>query len=526
MPLNFIPNQPFIWEYPIEIQPCLNNDVRGYSQIVQPNDTICVQQQMLPCSEAINCESNMFNSAAALGVSGSTGSGWSTGGGNYNYTGAGGVVGNITITPLTPLVVGAVYQVDITVESVTGNCGIFVSLGLDTYATELTETGTYTFWLIAQTTADTLVLTMNSSATTAGDTMVIDSGSLALSATMLCWEDTLSFGYPSWTFTFDIDTLNGKFCSLDQNGGNLINSTAYITDGNYHRVNLRITECTQGGLEVVLGGTYLGTTEGNGEFIFYGTPTDASGELILVKTGLFDGCIDYVTVDDYGFVDPAFITSAAFKLQVANSSGLAESDEIPFEVFDDRITWCFDVSELTNGGNPIELSCDIVYTLLLTSECPETGIETFTSETTFRYDPDGWDCTQVVEGYSDGYAFGFYFGATTAPFFKLTQRLRVLRFAPRYPSSGEEYLYSDGVFSRSFAQRGKIRTMWFDYVDEPTHDAISTTILCDVLTVNGNVCFCPVKDYEPEWDEHRYNLAQSKVDVILVDEPAIFKRNC
>lgn len=525
MPLEFIPNQPFIFEPLLPDQPCLNNDNRVYSQIVQPNDTVCVQQIMTPCSSAINCEPDMFSTAAALGLFTSLGSGWTSSGGDYNYSGAGGVVGNVTITPAVPLVAGNPYQIQITVESVTGNCAIFVSLGLDTYATEIDTAGDYRFYLIPQTTADTLVLTMNASASTAGDTMVVDGGSLALSTFPLCWFDSLPFGYPCWNYTFDLPTLQGKFCSITD-FGQLTNTTAYTTDGNYHRVNLTITDCTQGGLEVVLGGTYLGTTIGNGEFKFYGVPNDASGELILTKTIDFDGCVSYVTVDDFGFLDTGFLSTAVYKLQVANSSGLAATDEIEFTLFDDRITWCFDVSELTNGGLPIELSCDIIYKLLLTAQCPEESVTEYTSITTLRYNQDGWDCSYVVDAYSDGYNLGFYFGATTAPVFKLTQRLRVLQFAPKYPTTAEEYLYSSGVFSRSFAQRGKVRTAWFDYVDEATHDVISTQLVCDVLTIDSEAYFAPAKDYEPEWDEHRYNLAQSKVDLIKVSEETIYKRSC
>lgn len=525
MPLEFIPNQPFIFEELLPDQPCLNNDNRAYSQIVQPNDRICVQQIMTPCASEINCEPDMFASPAALGLSASLGSGWSSGGGLTSYSGSGGVVGNATYTPSTPLVAGNVYQVDITIDSVTGVCAIYVSLGLYTYPTELNAAGVYTFYVIAQTTTDTMVFTMVSDADSAGDTMVISN--VALSTFTTCWSDSLDFGYPAFRFSFDTTTLQGKFCSINNlSVGQLTNTTAYTTDGNYHRVNLTITDCTAGGLEVILGGTYLGTTSGNGEFKFYGIPNDASGELIFNKVDAFDGCVNYVTVDDFGFLDPAFLSTAVYRLQVANPSGLAQSDEIEFTLYDDRITWCFDVSELTNGGLPIELSCDIIYKLLLTAECPEELATEYTSITTLRYTPDSWDCTFVVEAYSDGYNLGFYFGATTAPVFKLIQRLRILQFAPKYPTSGEEYLFSSGEWSRSFAQRGKVRTAWFDYVDEATHDVISTQIICDVLTIDGNVYYCPVKDYEPEWDEHRYNLAQSRVDIIKATEPVIYKRSC
>jgi hypothetical protein len=44
------------------------------------------------------------------------------------------------------------------------------------------------------------------------------------------------------------------------------------------------------------------------------------------------------------------------------------------------------------------------------------------------------------------------------------------------------------------------------------------------LTLDSDVYFAPLKDYEPEWDEHRYNLAQSRID--LVKEETLFNRSC
>lgn len=524
MPLEFIPNQPFIFEELLPDQPCMNNDNRVYSQIVQSNDNICVQQKMLPCDTEINCEPDMFASPAALGLSASLGSGWSSGGGLTSYSGSGGVVGNATYTPSTPLVAGNVYQVDITIDSVTGVCAIYVSLGLYTYPTELNTAGVYTFYVIAQTTTDTMVFTMVSDADSAGDTMVISN--VALSTFTTCWSDSLDFGYPAFRFSFDTTTLQGKFCSINNlSVGQLTNTTAYTTDGNYHRVNLTITDCTAGGLEVILGGTYLGTTSGNGEFKFYGIPTDASGELIFNKVDAFDGCISYVTVDDFGLLDPTDLPNSVYTLVVANASGTGVTDEIPFVVFDDRITWCFSVSDLENGGNPIELSCNILYRLKISADCG-SGATTYLSATSMRYDPDGWDCTKVVQGWCEGYNLGFFFGDIGNPTFKLTQRLRVLRYNPKYPIEGEEYLYSTGLNARSYATRGKVRECLFDRVDEKTHDVISAQILCDKLYIDAIECFVPNKDYEPEWGQNgKYNLAQSRIEIIQTNEPNIYKRN-
>lgn len=220
-------------------------------------------------------------------------------------------------------------------------------------------------------------------------------------------------------------------------------------------------------------------------------------------------------------LDTADPDTSDYQLTVINTQQTQESAVLPFEVWDDRIIWCFNTAILSEETSPIEMNCDDYYQFKLVTTADCTADELI-STTKFRFGT--WDCSFIVSGYSDSYAFGFYFGSVTNPLFYLTQRLRVLQFAPRYPSVGEEYLFSNGSFARSFAQSGKIRTAWFDYVDEPTHDVIRLQLLSDVLTVDSDVYFAPLKDYEPEWDEHRYNLAQSRVD--LVKDETLFNRSC
>jgi hypothetical protein len=96
-----------------------------------------------------------------------------------------------------------------------------------------------------------------------------------------------------------------------------------------------------------------------------------------------------------------------------------------------------------------------------------------------------------------------------------------------YPTKTEQYLYSNGDMFRSFAQTGKVRTAWFDYVDEPTHDVIRLQLLSDTLIVGPQPFFCVAEDYEPEWGENgKYNLAQSKVTLMAVNEPTLYNKNC
>jgi hypothetical protein len=450
--------------------------------------------------------------------------GWTSADVNHvEYDGASWSINEFTFLDITPTVVGAVYKISFEITSITGACATngvtFAINGAGVSGLPiLNAIGTYDAYFINSQNPSQMVFVFIGFVPTAGDTMSITINSFQ-QVTNDCWVAD----YTDWTYSYDATTGQGKYCSIVTLDGDLVNTSAYTTDGNYHRVTLTITDSTAGGLEVILGGTYLGTTTGNGEFMFYGVPTDSSLELILRKVDSFDGCVSLVDVDDFGVINPAAPASSYYQLTVVNSGLTQESNIIDFEVWDDRIIWCFNTSILQGDTSPIEMDCNDTYKLKILS-AESCGDATYYSTTNFRWNAIGWDCTFIMSAYSDGYAFGFYFGSVTAPLFYLTQRLRILQFAPKYPAVGEEYLYSNGSFSRSFAQSGKVRQAWFDYVDETCHDVIRLQVLSDVLTLDSDVYFAPLKDYEPEWDEHRYNLAQSRID--LVKEETLFNRSC
>jgi hypothetical protein len=524
MPLNFIPNQPFLFEQALPDQPCLNNDPNVYTQMVTADDTICVQQILTPCLEDVLCDPNMYELGADILAGAWDGfGGWTSADVNHvEYDGASYSINEFTFLDITPTVVGAVYKISFEITSITGACATNgVTLAINGAAANglpiLNATGTYDAYFINSQNPSQIVFVFIGFVPTVGDTIAITVNSFQ-QVTDDCWVAD----YTDWTYSYDATTGQGKYCSIVTLDGDLVNTSAYANDLNYHRVTLTITDSTAGGLEVILGGVYLGTTTGNGEFTFYGIPTDSSLELILRKVDSFDGCVSLVDVDDFGFFDTLDPGDSICQLTVVNTAQTQESSVIAFELWDDRIIWCFNTSILQSELSPIEMDCNDTYQLKILYACDFEVI--YISTTAFRWNASGWDCTFIMSAYSDGYAFGFYFGSVTAPLFYLTQRLRILQFAPKYPAVGEEYLYSNGSFSRSFAQSGKVRQAWFDYVDETCHDVIRLQVLSDVLTLDSDVYFAPLKDYEPEWDEHRYNLAQSRID--LVKEETLFNRSC
>lgn len=521
MPIELIPNQPYIFEQALPDQPCLNNDERAYAQLVTSGDTICIQEIITPCTEGVMCDPNMYEAGADL-LTGTwtVTNGWSSADVNHvAYDGASYNPADNCFLSLASMVAGRAYKLSFEITSITGDMGVYVAFGSNEEGVLYDALGTYDVYLLNDQTPSFITFYYLGFVPTTGDTIAITINSFEQIVDD-CWSvDFFDFGAPNWAYSYNSTTGQGMYCSVGASG-ELTNSSAFTTVLNYHRVSFTITSMTTGHLEVILGGVYLGSIYENGEYNLYGVPTTGT-DLIFQSWDSFDGCISLVSVDDFGLLDNISPADSNYLLTVINTQQTQESNTIPFEVWDDRIIWCFNTAILSEETSPIEMNCDDYYQFKIVSSGDCTS-DDLISTTKFRYGT--WDCSFIVSGYSDSYAFGFYFGSVTNPLFYLTQRLRVLQFAPRYPSVGEEYLFSNGSFSRSFAQSGKIRTAWFDYVDEPTHDVIRLQLLSDVLTVDSDVYFAPLKDYEPEWDEHRYNLAQSRVD--LVKDETLFNRSC
>ena len=127
---------------------------------------------------------------------------------------------------------------------------------------------------------------------------------------------------------------------------------------------------------------------------------------------------------------------------------------------------------------------------------------------------DDHDCAKRVIGDcysgSDVVKYGFMFDGT----FRLDQMARFLKFNPFYPTDADDYEYSSGTRSLTFAKREKYWDGLFDYADENFHDTVSTQVLCDTIQIDGVSYFVRPGDYKPEWDKDgRQRLAQARIEL-------------
>ena len=269
----------------------------------------------------------------------------------------------------------------------------------------------------------------------------------------------------------------------------------------------------------------LAKTFENGEFAEYFNYAGATAQpFILGSPDAQNGIIYDITFEEMCYDQRVSITYQDGSCASVWYYGASPTNYLQY--YQDRIIWCFDMSTLEScevPGGSITSGC---YTITIDDSVCGGG--TYQSYTTINYTTATHPCSVVVRGSCQGFGFGFYFNAPgSSVSFALYQRLRLLQFNPYYKTKTEQYNYSNGTWTRTFAESGKIREAWFDYVDEPTHDVIRVQLLCENLIIDNKLFFCVAEDYEPEWGQNgKYNLAQSRVALLAQEEPTLFNKSC
>lgn len=541
MPLNFIPNQPYIWEQDGFDQDCLNNDSRKYAQLVAEGDQVRIQVGLQACQPNGICDPDMYLVGTQIfpfvGLppgSFTKTNGWSENSQYLRFTGNGTAPGNASRAITTTL--GQAYKLRISVTICT--CPLVVNFGL-TQSQTITTTGTYTMYFIAENDASAtetfLGFATVPDSLSNSDQIEIYGASAPLNDTVLqpelwtiteeCWSDdgAVQDGVASWQYvnTGDGITTQGDsyFCSITSedvapNRGDLVNYTPQFVVGEYHSVTFTVLNHTQGGIEVYAGTQLLGTATANGTYTFSAIITDVDPPLIFRKINAFAGCI--FNVSNIQYIAPS--------LQLCDEDGnlIEEADSLSSVIVEDRAIFDFNFDPDTWG---VPLPCGI-YRLQLTDPCPDPDVS-YVSLTAINYNTTH-ACSYVVEAKNEGAAFGFVFDDPDGDeVFSLIQRLRVLHFNPTYPADGQDYIDSAGQSTRTYAQSGKVYEVLFDRVDTPTHDCIRLQLLSDQLFINGKEAYATTQDYEPEWiGSGKYNLAQSRAEIRWASSPDRFNRSC
>ena len=544
-----IPNQPIQFDTNAvsSMNGCLNNDDRAYAPLMQDNDIMQLQMINTPCGDFLNCDWSSLSDQVDEGELSQTllGGIWfewdTTTGTNLGIptswtAGAGGASNptanpNIALGQVLPGVGGNVFLISF--EATFNNPSVIFSVGFVNTATNaynLTSLNN-TFAPFDETNIDgrfcVIVQSIGATPTllfanfSLDDVTINNVKAYNLTAGGTCYvPNTAITTANNWQY---VESVNG-FQLMNYNAGanNIITSGSVSLAGNY-KITFSIMNSTDGEVYFNNSAGIKYVASGNGDYTIYYNHAPPTGPLSWTCNSLFDGIIYNIRIQEMCYAHTFEILNVNGAVITKPYDSLSATYPVTYDL--DRMIWKFNLADLISPANTPFSAKSGCYYVRVTDCC--TSVSTV-STTFVNYTQGTWDCSYWVEADNDGFAFDFYFktfnGKTT---FKLVQRLRVLQFNPIYPAISEEYLFSNGARSRSFAQSSKIRTAWFDYVDELTHDVIRLQILSDTFKINNKEFFCVAEDYEPEWGQNgKYNLAQSRVNLIDVNERTLYNKSC
>lgn len=544
MAISFIPNQPILFEDPLFAgQTCLNSDTRQYAQLAQTGDTNCIQFINEPIASLYSCNMTGFsdevingdfatdlssfdeyNFATGTVLGPPTNWYWSPNGATSDPT-----TSDIGLVQTIPGTLGDIFLISF--EFTYDNGGDFkIGFGdkttnswnwinlLNNYETNIDGRRCL---LVSSYIGLDFAFYCNTSAVTIDNIIIrnVTAGE--------CVVPNASVN-AHWTY---VESVNG-WQKIDGTAATAFPLTIFssLVNATDYRLTYKVMNMPEDSIAYMeiqdTGNATLDKTYVNGEFAEYFNYTGATGQpYILANPEAQNGIIYDIAFDEMCYDQRIMISypdGSPASIWYDSTSALN-----PLQYYQDRIIWCFDWDNLESYDTPGGALTSDCYTVTVDDQC-SGGVSTM-SYTVINYKSSGsHECSVMMRGTCNGNAFGFYFNSPGSNvYFSLRQRLRLLQFNPMYPVKTEQYTYSSGTMNRTFAQSGKVRTAWFDYVDEPTHDVIRLQLLCDTLIIDNQPFFCMAEDYEPEWAQNgKYNLAQSKVVLMAQNEPTLFNKNC
>lgn len=540
MAISFIPNQPILFEAPLFAgQSCLNKDDREYAQLIQADDTMCIQAINNPVQTLYSCDLTVFPNDIVNGDFASDLSSFD----EYDFN-SGTNLGTPTIWQWSPS--GAISDPTATeiglIQTIPGHISDMFMISFD-FSYNAGGSFKIGFGSASLNSWNFFDLLSNYEKNIDGRRCLIVSSYIDLDFAFYCDTSSVTINniivrnITSGQCIVPNNNYNAHWSYVESvNGWQKIDGTAataypltlftQMFNGDKLKLSYKVMNMIEDGAANMALLSYdnniMAQTYSNGEFAEYFTYSDTTGQPYITGSATAQNGVIY----DIKWEEMCYthLVSLVYPTGDCASVTYDNSSSIPIRFHKDRLIWCFKISLLDScdiiGGN-ITSGC---YNIAL-RDCDGTNYQSWT---TINYTTDTHPCSVMTVGDCDGYGFNFFFGdSTTGSLFTLRQRLRLLQFNPTYTVKSQEYLYSNGLYARTHAESTKKRLAWFDYVDEATHDTIRTQLLCDTYSIDNAEFVFISEDYEPEWSENgKYNLAQSKVELIASNEVAIFNKKC
>lgn len=529
MGLVVIPNQPINLE-PFAVDDCNIGDNKAYCTLYNDGDYAYLQFKQTPCGGNIVSEGNFV-----------TVDDWTADAGWThvpNSIGAGLDDGTFVHTPGTSddleqsagLVNGNYYKVTITVGDRTAGT-VTVSIG-GTSLDAISSNGEFTLYGTAGASG---LLTITASSAFDGYVAYVSAYELVNTYQLVLLDadtETAAAVQPSITSVYDDEyvTFYWQWSGVPMgcykvSVGDPCNPGA----GSEILSNPSFSSLAAWTIEDIAADTQCTTIAGGNLNVTLPTGVDAVQEYAYQPLPQTAGSCCYRASITFGAVDPAFQAEGWVELAITNGKTYPFLGVVPFYVNTitpiENTTFYFDVCNIDlssiadpnfvifidgtgsggTGGEYMEIAS---VSLTPIYDCG-TGDTTYISNC-LALDTEH-DCAKLVRATCDNGTtkYGFRWGA-----FVLNHRARFLKFNPFYPTDADDYEYSSGTRSLTFAKREKYWEGLFDYADENFHDTVSTQVLCDTIQIDSVSYFVKPGDYKPEWDKDgRQRLAQARIEL-------------
>ena len=532
-----IPNQPINLD-PFAVDPCNVGDNKVYCTLYETSGMGYVQFRQTSCGGNIVSEGNFATTDDWTADAGWTyvpnSLGASLADGQYRH-----VPGTSDdLTQTVTAVNGKYCKVSFTVrDRSAGELEVFIG---GNSAGTVTSNGTFSLYVVAGTSGE-LTFTADSDFDGAISYVTLELLQNTYAATLLNASDnTVAAVQPSFSYNYTMDFVTvswawadvpegcykvsvGDPCDPGSSGEILLNpSFTSLSNWTIEPVPSSSDESTQC---VTISGGNLNCTLVPGVF-----SVELIRERVVQDIQFTSGNCYYRFSITFGHVDPLLADVANITINYGLYDSLTGSiitvDVTPSENTTFYFDWYGNISNydnpqfiigiLTNtipsatGGEYLEIASASLKAIY---DCADTS-ETLVSNCLAL--ADDHDCAKRViadcyPGSGDPVVkYGFAFDGV----FKLDQQVRFLKFNPTYPVDSDDYKFSSGRRALTSAKREKFYEGLCDYADETFHDAFSTQILCDTLTIDTVEYFVNPEDYKPEWDKDgRQRLAQARIEL-------------
>lgn len=388
------------------------------------------------------------------------------------------------------LVAGNTYRVRFTIRDYVQET-ITPLLG-GTLGTPVTTNGTYEQFIVCGLSAPEINMKGAGFEGTLDDVSIVDAAELTC-----CWE-----GDDGWIIG------DGVAChSIGISDEELSSLVAPYTVGNLYQLSFTITGMTGGVLGISAGGSSFNFSA-NGVYTVYFLCS--FNELKFIASIDFDGCVSSIS---------SYLLSNAIGITLKDIEGneISDLNLSNYTSYDNNyVTLIFDISNWLNDAlQPLPYG---KYYLCITDPC--SSVEYCSNCIDYR---EEHDCAKLVDATCGCTAFGFDFKND----FSLTCRIPLVRFNPKYANKQTNFTNSAGDVQKVYASRDKTWLVKTDRVDEITHDALSTMLLCDSFSIEGVEYSYDDNEYRPKWNASgNIALSQAQFELQRKIKSIIYNNSC